>query len=57
LKVFDCWWEQFDVVGYFQQRLSKEAFEKLRCAPPPDKVASLIDLIQQAQKRTQGRKP
>lgn len=53
-KVFDCWWERFDVVGYFRQRLTKEAFEKLRCATPPDKVASLVDLIQQAQKRTQS---
>lgn len=52
-RVFDCWWERFDVVGYFQQRLPKEAFEKLRCTTPPSKVASLVDLIQQAQKRTQ----
>ena len=55
-KVFDCWWERFDVVNYLQQRLSKEDFEKLRCAPPPNKVASLVDLIQQAKKRTGGEK-
>lgn len=53
-KVLDCWWEQFDVVGYFQNRLPEAAFEKLRSAPPPDKVASLVDLIRQARERTRG---
>jgi len=52
-KVFDCWWERFDVVGYFRQRLSAEAFGRLKCAPPPNKMASLVDLIQQAKARTQ----
>lgn len=52
-KVFDCWWEQFDVVGFFKARLSPEAFRALRCASPPDKVASLVELIQQARQRTQ----
>lgn len=53
-KVFDCWWERFDVVGYFQQRLSKEDFERLKVGPAPNKVASLVDLIKQAQQRAQG---
>jgi hypothetical protein len=51
-KIFDCWWERFDVVDYLQQRLPESAFEKLRCAPPADKVASLVELIRQAKKRT-----
>lgn len=50
-KVFDCWWEYFDVVTYFQERLSAEAFEALRTARPPEKIASLMDLIDQARKR------
>jgi hypothetical protein len=53
-KVFDCWWEQFDVVGFFQQRLPAEAFDNLRCASPPNKVASLVELIQQARNRTRN---
>lgn len=54
-KVFDCWWDQFDVVSYFQRCLSQEAFDKLKSAPPPNKVASLVELIQQARERTRNK--
>lgn len=50
-KVFDCWWEQFDVVDYLRKHLTTEAFDKLRSNPPQNKVSSLVDLIQQARKR------
>jgi hypothetical protein len=51
LKVFDCWWDRFDVVGYFQRRLSADAFNNLRNARPPEKTASLVDIIRQARQR------
>ncbi|MDA8140700.1 MAG: hypothetical protein M0036_18800 [Desulfobacteraceae bacterium] len=51
-KVLDCWWEVFDVVAYFRQCLSPEAFERICQAKPPDKVASLVDLIRQARERS-----
>jgi hypothetical protein len=54
-KVLDCWWEIFDVVSYFRHQMPKEAFEKLKCPSAPNKVASLADLIQQAQKRVKSR--
>ena len=50
-KVFDCWWEQFDVQGYFHEILSEKAFSRLANPKPPDKVASLLDLIEQARQR------
>lgn len=50
-KVFDCWWDRFDVVGYFQRRLSADAFNALRNARPPEKTASLVDMIRQARQR------
>ena len=50
-KVFDCWWERFDVVGYLQHRLPEEKLEELKRARPPAKAASLVDLIRQAQER------
>jgi hypothetical protein len=50
-KIFDCWWERFDVVGYLRQRLSKETFDRLKNTRPPDKTATLVDLIRQAQQR------
>jgi hypothetical protein len=53
-KIFDCWWERFDVVGYFRQRLSGEAFDRLRNAQPPDKTATLVELIRQARQRTKS---
>jgi hypothetical protein len=53
-KVLDCWWEYFDVVAYFERHLSREAFEKLRTARAPEKIASLMDLIEQARKRCRG---
>lgn len=52
-KVFDCWWESFDVTAYFKERLSPSEFEQLVRAgtTPPDKVASLVDIIRRAQER------
>ncbi len=50
-KVFDCWWESFDVTAYFKERLSPAEFDRLAGATPPDKVSSLVDIIRQAQER------
>ena len=51
-KIFDCWWERFDVVGYMRACLPPETFHKLsKNRTPPGKVASLVDLIRQAQDR------
>ena len=50
-KILDCWWEYFDVVGYLQECLSPEAFKALATAKPKPKVLSLLELIEQAQKR------
>ena len=51
-KIMDCWWEDFDIKAYLEMNLSPEALEKLTASKPPAKVASLVDLIEQAQKRT-----
>ena len=50
-KVFDCWWERFDVVAHMKACLSSEAFDALSASRPQPKVASLMDLIRQAQER------
>ena len=66
--ILDCWWERFDVRSFLQTHLPEEAMaqaERAGAAPPPSKVLSLVDLIQQAKDRIavekpdaeQGRKP
>jgi hypothetical protein len=52
--VLDCWWERFDVRSFLQAHLSAEAMaqvEQAGAAPPPSKVLSLVDMIQQARDR------
>ena len=51
-KVFDCWWERFDVVAHLKSCLTPEAFERLAAQRlPPQKICSLVDLIRQAKER------
>jgi hypothetical protein len=52
--ILDCWWEQFDVRAFLQAQLSAEAMgqvERACAAPPPSKVLSLLDIVQQARDR------
>ena len=66
--ILDCWWERFDVRSFLQAHLLEEAMaqvERASVAPPPSKVLSLVEMIQQAKDRIavekpdaeQGRKP
>jgi len=50
-KVFDCWWERFDVVAHMKTCLSPKTFDALSACRPPPKMTSLVDLIRQAQAR------
>ena len=50
-KIMDCWWETFDVRTYLKEILSESDFKALMDAKPPDKIASLIDIIEQAKQR------
>jgi hypothetical protein len=47
----DCWWETFDVRTYLENSLSEAAFKSITEAKPPDKIASILDLIEQAKQR------
>ena len=48
-RIFDCWFEQFDVESFMREHYTKEQIEKI-LTPPKPKMASLIELIQQANK-------
>ncbi len=47
-KVFDCWWERFDVVSCLKRELSEEQFTELASYQPKPKAISLIEMIERA---------
>ena len=51
-KVFDCWWERFDVSAYMRRSVSKDEFRKLARTSPKPKLASILELIEQAKQNT-----
>ena len=49
--ILNCWWEQFDVRSFLQAHLPAEDMAQVERAgdsPPPAKVLSLVEMIQQA---------
>jgi len=50
VKVVDCWWETFDIVRYLKDNLSDEQFQQLTTKQPKPKIASLVEIIEQARK-------
>lgn len=55
-KIMDCWWETFDIRTYLENNLSETAFKAISEARPPDKITSILDLIEQAKQRQRSRK-
>jgi hypothetical protein len=51
-KIFDCWWERFDVVALMRAHLPTDAFQRLCQARPAPKITSLLEIIAQARERT-----
>ena len=52
-KTIDCWWEIFDVHMYLKNNLPEEQYQRLAAGgPPKNKVTSLLELVEQARKRT-----
>jgi len=50
-RIFDCWWEQFDVKGFIHRHYDARTIEMI-LGPPTDKRVSLYQLIQRAQQTT-----
>ena len=50
-KIFDCWWELFDIATYLSTTLSSDMFNRLVNTRPKPKVSSLIELIELAKNR------
>lgn len=50
-KIFDCWWEHFDVVDFLKTNLPNDKFQTLLDNRPQAKIVSLVELIEQAKRR------
>lgn len=50
-KVFDCWWEYFDITAYLSSNLSEDTFNKLVNTKPMPKINTLVELIERAKNR------
>lgn len=48
-KIFDCWYEKFDIVEFIKQEYGGKMVQKIQ-TPPKPKMQSLLDLIEQAKK-------
>ncbi len=50
-KILDCWHERFDVVGYLRHH-GPPGFLEVANAPPPPKLASLVELVEKARRQS-----
>ena len=57
--VLDCWWEHFEVRSFLRAHLPEETaaeVERAGASPPPPKILSLVEMIQQAKDRLASKK-
>jgi hypothetical protein len=54
-KAIKCWSFHFDVEAFFREALAPEEFEQCFLEPPPSKVTTLIELIEQARKTLENK--
>jgi hypothetical protein len=50
LKIFDCWWEAFDVTAFMKTNYPPDVISRIT-EPPKPKISSLLDLIENAKKQ------
>ena len=55
-KIFDCWFERFDIENFIRRHYPQDQIEKI-LTPTQPKITSLVDLIEQAQKRARENPP
>ncbi|MFP3980561.1 MAG: hypothetical protein ACLFUY_04140 [Desulfobacterales bacterium] len=51
MKIMDCWWEFFDVDAYLKENLPAEAYNKLVTAQPRSKVATIVEIAEEAKRK------
>ena len=55
-KIFDCWWEYFDVVTLLRTYLPEDVVDRIANTRPKPKIASLVEIIEQAKKNVAAEK-
>ena len=48
-RVFDCWWETFEVEAFIRVHYSEDDVAKI-LAPRQDKTSTIVELIERARK-------
>jgi len=48
-RIFDCWWETFDVRAFLSSHFSEDDIARI-LAPPKHKTVTLVELIERARK-------
>lgn len=51
-KIFDCWWQQFDVQAFVLAHYGEQAVREIVAEPKP-KITTLVELIERARRRGQ----
>ncbi len=51
-KIFDCWWEIFDVVAHMKEIMPEERFKETVEKKPRPKVASIVEMVREIRKNT-----
>jgi hypothetical protein len=51
-RIIDCWYEHFMVEDFLRSELKPEEWEKVFNRPMKPKILSLVELIEEAKKRT-----
>lgn len=49
-KIYDCWWESFDIKAFMEENYSEDILEKIH-KPQKLKTQSLLELLQEVEKR------
>ena len=50
-RILDCWWETFDVRAFLEAEMPEKLAELSAHSSSPPKLASILDLVEQARKR------
>jgi hypothetical protein len=46
-RIFDCWWESFDIVGFISRHCTPQQLQRL-LEPRKDKLTSILELVEKA---------